>query len=95
MVVLSLALGMLNDHEIITLARHYGVKQYPLLTSLIRLIQDDLRARNYTDFSSLLSALKSCDKDGVGFISSDYLRHVCHTVGLTLPDQLIDGVIMK
>lgn len=95
MVVLSLAQGMLNEHEVMTLARHYGVKRYPLLTTLIRLIQDDLKLRNYTDFSSLLSALKSCDKDGVGFVSKDQLRHVCHAVGLTLPDQLIDGAIMK
>ena len=91
----SLAQGMLNDHELLTLARHYGGKHYPYLSLLIRLIQDDLRLRNYTAFDGLISAIKSCDKEDEGFISKEKLRHICHAVGLPLPDQLVDGAIMK
>ncbi len=86
---------MLNDHELMTLARHYGAKVYPLLTSLIRLIQDSLRQSNYIEFDKLLSALRSCDKHEEGFISKEKLRHVCRAVGLPLSDQLVDGAIMK
>ena len=95
MVVQSLTHTLLNQHEVITLARHYGKKQYPLLTTLISIIQDDLRKKNYNGFSDLLSALASCDQDSLGFISKDLLRHVCHGNELSLSDQLIDGTIMK
>lgn len=92
---MSLAQGMLNDHELMTLARHYGTKVYPLLTSLIRLIQASLKQSNYTEFGKLLSAIKSYDKHDEGFVSKEKLRHVCHAVGLPLSDQLVDGAIMK
>ena len=91
----SLSHGLLNEHEVLTLARHYGQKQYPILTTLIRLIQDDLRQKNYTSFDQLSSALGSCDKEGAGFIDPDQLRHTCHLIELPLSDQLIDGTIMK
>lgn len=86
---------LLNQHEVITLARHYGKKQYPLLTSLMSLIQDDLHKKNYTSFAELQSALVSCDHDKLGFTSKDLLRHVCRVNELPLSDQLIDGTIMK
>jgi len=86
---------MLNEHELMTLARQYGEKCYPLLLSLIQLIQEDLKLRNYTGFDSLLSALKSCDREDYGFVTKDKLRQVCRSVGLPLSDQLVDGAIMK
>lgn len=91
----SLTHTLLNQHEVITLARHYGKKQYPLLTTLISLIQDDLRKKNYTGFDELQSALASCDPEGLGFISKDLLRHICRGNEFPLSDQLIDGTIMK
>ena len=94
-VVQSLTHTLLNQHEVITLARHYGKKQYPLLTTLISLIQDDLRKKNYTGFAELHSVLASCDQDGLGFISKDLLRHICRGNEFPLSDQLIDGTIMK
>ncbi len=57
--------------------------------------QDDLRKQNYTSFPALLSALGACDRDGVGFLGADQLRHVCHSVELPISDQLVDGAIMK
>ena len=86
---------LLNQHEVITLARHYGKKQYPLLTTLVSLIQDDLRKKNYTSFGNLQSALASCDNEALGFISKDLLRHICRGNELPLSDQLIDGTMMR
>ena len=94
-VVQSLTHTLLNQHEVITLARHYGKKQYPLLTSLVSIIQDDLKKKNYTGFNELQAALASCDQEALGFISKDLLRHVCRGNELPLSDQLIDGTIMK
>lgn len=94
-VVQSLTHTLLNQHEVITVARYYGKKQYPLLTSLVSLIQDDLRKKNYTSFAELQSTLVSCDHDKLGFISKDLLRHICRGNELPLSDQLIDGTIMK
>ena len=94
-IALSLSQSLLNEHEVLTLARHYGIKRYPLLTTLVQLIQNDLQKQNYTGLESLEAAIASCDHDGVGYISRDQLRLVCHSVGLPLSDQLIDGTLMK
>lgn len=93
--VQGLARGLLNDHEVITLARRYGQRQFPILTTLIRLIQDDLQKKNYTAFDALSSKLASADASGLGFIDPDLLRHVCKRMELPLSDQLIDGAVMK
>lgn len=95
LLVQGLSHGLLNEHEVLTLGRHFGQHSYPRLTSLVQLIQDDLQQKNYTSFQALGAALRACDKEGVGYIQLDELRHVCHGSGLPLSDQLVDGAIMK
>lgn len=49
-VVEHLTQGMINEHEILTLARQYQKKRKPPLYSLLALIQDDLKKKGFTDF---------------------------------------------
>ena len=91
----SLTQGLLNEHEVLTLGRHYGERKYPLLTTLMWVIQDTLEKINYQRFSELRAALVAEDKGDCGFLSRDIIRHICHKEELPLPDQLIDGAIMK
>lgn len=93
--MLSLSHGLLNEHEVLTLARHYGERQYPILTTLVWVIQETLRKINYAEFPKLLSALQAEDTGEGGFMSRDMVRFVCHKVSLPLSDQIIDGAIMK
>ena len=95
LVVHGLAQGLLTEHEVLSLARHYGRRQFPVLTTLARLIQDDLRKTNYTAFEALAAKLADSDAGGLGFVEPDLLRHVCHRAELPLSDMLIDGTIMK
>ena len=92
---MGLSQTLLNEHEVLTLARSYGEKQYPVLTTLVWLIQDVLQKANYTNFSELEAALQEADKGQGGFLQRDKIRFISYTVGLPLPDQLIDGAIMK
>lgn len=94
-VVLSLSLNLLNEHEALTLARHYGERQYPILTTLIWVIQDTLSKINYTDFAKLEAALNAEDKGEGGFMRRELIRFICHKNQLPLSDQLIDGALMK
>lgn len=87
--------SLLNEHEILTLARHYGERQYPILTTLIHLIQVSLAKTNFTQFSQLQAAMAAVDQGQGGFLPRDQIRDTCLTVGLPLSDQLIDGVMMK
>ena len=50
MLVRGLTQGLLNEHEIITLAREYGEKSWPPLSSLVRIVHADLKQHNYTAF---------------------------------------------
>ena len=93
--MLTLSSGLLNEHEALTLARHYGERKYPLLTTLIWVIQATLQKINYQRFPELKAALKAEDYGEGGFMSRDLIRHICHKEGLPLEDQLIDGAIMK
>ncbi len=93
--MLSLSSRLVNEHEALTLARHYGQRQYPIMTTLIWVIQDTLQKINYQQIPKLKSALQAEDEGEGGFLSRDIIRHICHKEGLPLPDQLIDGAIMK
>ena len=50
LLVKSLAQVLLNEHEILTLGREYGEKKWPPLQSLVKIVQDDLKKNNYTQF---------------------------------------------
>lgn len=93
--VKGLSQGLLNEHEALTLARAYGQRSYPILPTLINLVQGDLKKQNYTDFSTLEAALAESCHDDTAFIEPSKLRHVCHATGLPLSHQLVDGTIMK
>ena len=94
-VVQELSQSLLNEHEILTLARHYGERHYPVLTTLVHLIQDTLQKANYIRFPQLLAAMEAVDDSQGGFLKKDSIRQVCLTQDLPLSDQLIDGIMMK
>ena len=60
MVVKGLSQGLLSEHESQTLGRAFGQRAYPILPSLVRVVQDHLRQHNYTQFPSLEAALAEC-----------------------------------
>lgn len=91
--VRGLSHGLLNEHEIITLGRHYGERKTPPLTSLIPIVQHDLKRNNYKEFTQLLNSLLPHEKDG--YIEQDMLKYMCKTLQVPLNDQLIDGIIMN
>lgn len=95
LMVKGLSQGLLSEHEALTLARAYGQRSYPILPTLVRLVQGDLRKQNYTHFSALEAALAESCHDDTAFIEPSKLRHVCHAAGLPLPPQLLDGTVMK
>ncbi len=93
--MLSLSLNLLNEHEALTVARHYGERQYPILTTLVWVIQDTLSKVNYTDLPKLEAALQAEDEGEGGFMRRELIRFICHKNGVPLSDQLIDGALMK
>ena len=50
LLVKGLAQVLLNEHEILTLGREYGERKWPPLQSLVRIVQDDLKKKNYSQF---------------------------------------------
>jgi Ca2+-binding EF-hand superfamily protein len=91
--VKSLAKSLLNEHEVITLSRHYKVKKDPPLGSLIAIVQDDLKRLNYNSFSELLKEFQSSDESKCGFIEREELLHLCNILKLPLSDQLIQAMM--
>ena len=54
MLVGALSHGLFNEHEVLTLARHYGDKQYPILSTLVALIQVPAYALSLNNMLSVL-----------------------------------------
>lgn len=62
MLVRGLTQGLLNEHEIITLAREYGEKSWPPLSSLVWIIHADLKQQNYMAFRSGNGTIKVANR---------------------------------
>lgn len=92
---MELSKPLLNEHEVLSLARHYGKRKYPVLTTLMWIVQNVLSRGNFTAFPQLEAALQEVDTGEGGFLSRSKIRFICHSVDLPLADQLIDGVMMK
>lgn len=56
----GLSEGLLTDHECLTLGRAFGQRAYPILPSLVKVVQDDLHKHNYTQFTALEAAFAEC-----------------------------------
>ena len=69
--------------------------QSPPLETLVHLVQDVLRKKNYTSFGKVQEALEYHDAEGTGFLSANQIRHLFRHFEVPLADQLVDAVIMK
>lgn len=92
--VLKLAGGLLNEHEVMTIGRHFGGRKPPVLKTLVKLVQDDLKKKNYSSFQQVKDSLEYHDAEGSGYLSTDQILHLCKHFKLPLTDQLIEGILM-
>lgn len=91
----GLSEGLLTDHECLTLGRAFGQRAYPILPSLVKVVQDDLHKHNYTQFTALEAAFAECCQDGTAFVEPAQLRQICQTTDLPLSHQLVDATLMN
>ena len=65
-----------------------------MLKTLVKLVQSDLKKKNYVTFKQLKDSLEYHDTEGIGFLSTDQIIHLCKHFQVPLTDQLIEGVLM-
>merc|ERR1719378_669236 len=87
--------GFLSEHEIITLARHFGEKkkQEDDIEVLVATVQEELRKVNYESFSVMMDACVYQDEDGTGFIPRKDLWNITKSFNVPIKNHLVELVI--
>nr|CAH8833815.1 unnamed protein product [Trichobilharzia regenti] len=85
----------LTTHELITLARYYGVRPPKQISYEIMLgiAQQTLRKQAFEDFASLLLACRQQDSEKTGEIDRQTLRRICLAHRLPLPDDMVNSIM--
>eukprot|EP00118_Oscarella_pearsei_P002935 m.12276 g.12276 ORF g.12276 m.12276 type:complete len:731 (+) comp23948_c0_seq3:84-2276(+) len=84
--------GSLVEHEIVTLARHYGNNMCGFLdgSDVASQVRDHLRQANFSSFAHLTDAFLHRDKERSGFIGRDDLLSVCEEKSVPISDEVLN-----
>lgn len=82
---------LLNEHEIATLGRHYGnrTSQPPSLDYACMIAQEQLRKKNFEDFTRLKDSCAFEDVNKSGKIPADLLNTTCRAFKLPLNQNIL------
>jgi len=92
-------LGRLSDeisiHEILTLARHFGIRESNEedLETLTATVQEQLRKVNYENFSLMSDACEYQDQQKTGFIPLAGLQNIVKTFKVPVKDRLLQVLL--
>ncbi|CAH8429526.1 unnamed protein product [Schistosoma turkestanicum] len=87
--------NVITNHELGTLARHYGViPPKPIRHEIIfGIAQQTLRRKGFEDFPSLLLACRQQDINKTGELDRLAIRRVCVVHRLPLPDDMLNSLM--
>ncbi|XP_053313439.1 EF-hand domain-containing family member C2 [Spea bombifrons] len=87
----------LTEHEIMTLGRHYSVRemQEADLSFLLGMAQEQLKKKAFENFSRLTDAFKYNDREKNSKISFQETKTICKAFKIPLADDLLRVIIQK
>ncbi|XP_045850538.1 EF-hand domain-containing family member C2 isoform X3 [Meles meles] len=94
-IIMSLTVGKLTDHEVITLARHYQVSEdtRPDMNVLIARAHEQLKKNAFEDFEKLNATCVYQDREKKKVLPSKYIRRLCRSSRLPLTDDLLASIL--
>ncbi|NXL90127.1 EFHC2 protein, partial [Alectura lathami] len=93
--IVSITDGAFSEHEIITLGRHYSVKEDFELDHhfLLATAQEKLKKNNFESFEQLSAVLAYNDHEKCGVLPHEKCRTICKSFKLPLADDLLQAVL--
>ncbi|XP_032698363.1 EF-hand domain-containing family member C2 isoform X1 [Lontra canadensis] len=94
-IIMSLTVGKLTDHEVITLARHYQVPEdtRPDMNVLIARAHEQLKKKAFENFERLNAICVYQDREKKKVLPSKYIRRLCKSSRLPLTDDLLASIL--
>lgn len=96
-IIMSLTVGKLTDHEVITLARHYQVPEdtKPDVNVLIAQAHEQLKKNAFENFERLNAICVYQDREKKTVLPSKYIRRLCKSSRLPLTDDLLASILSR
>ncbi|XP_058714164.1 EF-hand domain-containing family member C2 [Poecile atricapillus] len=95
--IVSVAGGGFSEHEIMTLGRHYGMRddnQIDLLL-LLTVAQDKLKKNAFEYFEQLIAVFLYNDREKCGLLPYETCRTIFKSFKLPLPDGLLETLLAR
>uniref|UniRef100_A0A2C9JF73 EF-hand domain-containing family member C2 n=1 Tax=Biomphalaria glabrata TaxID=6526 RepID=A0A2C9JF73_BIOGL len=86
----------LTEQEIMTVARQYSDRRSDIILDTDKLksiIQEELRKKNYEDFSILIASLRQEDKNCTGYLDRQTIRKEFIAQHVPLPDDMLQAAL--
>ncbi|KAJ7422584.1 EF-hand domain-containing family member C2 [Willisornis vidua] len=95
--IVSVAGGAFSEHEIMTLGRHYGVRDDSQidLTFLLAVAHEKLKKNSFENFDQLSAVFIYNDREKCGVLPYDTCRTICKSFRLPLSDELLENLLTK
>ncbi|XP_071429650.1 EF-hand domain-containing family member C2 isoform X1 [Pithys albifrons albifrons] len=95
--IVSVAGGAFSEHEIMTLGRHYGVRDDSQidLTFLLAVAHEKLKKNSFENFDQLSAVFVYNDREKCGVLPYDTCRTICKSFRLPLSDELLENLLTK
>ncbi|XP_058391669.1 EF-hand domain-containing family member C2 isoform X1 [Diceros bicornis minor] len=96
-IIMSLTVGKLTDHEVITIARHYQVPEdtCPDMNVLIPLAHQQLKKNSFEDFERLIANCVYQDREKKKVLPSKDIKRLCKSSRLPLTDDLLVSLLSR
>ncbi|KAK2491475.1 hypothetical protein MC885_007461, partial [Smutsia gigantea] len=94
---MSLTVGKLTDHEVITIARYYRVPEDTCLdlNVLIARAHEQLKKNAFENFERLIARCVYQDREKVKVLPSKDIRRLCKSSRLPLNDDLLGSLLSR
>ncbi|XP_034504673.1 EF-hand domain-containing family member C2 isoform X2 [Ailuropoda melanoleuca] len=94
-IILSLTVGKLTEHEVITLARHYQVPEdtRPDMNVLMAQAHEQLKKNTFENFERLIATCVYEDREKKKVLPSKDIKRLCKSSRLPLTDDLLGSIL--
>uniref|UniRef100_A0A8C3Y6W5 EF-hand domain-containing family member C2 n=1 Tax=Catharus ustulatus TaxID=91951 RepID=A0A8C3Y6W5_CATUS len=95
--VVSVAAGGFSEHEIMTLGRHYGMRDESQtdLYLLLSVAQEKLKKNAFENFEQLIAVFLYNDREKCGLLPYETCRTIFKSFKLPLPDDLLETLLTR
>ncbi|KAJ7403333.1 EF-hand domain-containing family member C2 [Pitangus sulphuratus] len=95
--IVSVAGGAFSEHEIMTLARHYGVRDDSQtdLTFILAGAHEKLKKNSFENFEQLSAVFMYNDREKCGVLPYETCRTICKSFRLPLSDEVLETLLTR